>query len=136
MDDDNPLFKVNPAIASLFAGAARLKAQGEAREREFEEALSAPLASGMHQRLVRLINDFEASLPADQEIGACLASFGATKVIHVTGLGYENPHIIVVDGIDDEGRAVRLLQHIHQISFLLIPLSPLPGTEPRRIGFR
>jgi len=91
------------------------------------------LASGFYERLVDWITGFEESLDADHEIGARLVAFGPV-VIRLTDITWWNPALIRFDGVDDAGNPVQLIQHISQISVLLVRL-PKQGQVARRIGF-
>ena len=42
----------------------------------------------MHERIVRSINRFEASLDQDHEVGARLVNFGANVTFHIEDVGY------------------------------------------------
>ena len=97
-------------------------------------ASSGNHAEWMHERIVRSIVDFEKELDGTQEIGARLISFGDKEVIHIDDVGYWGPDLIIFHGKNVDGRPVKLLQHISQISVLLVAL-PTVHDEPRRIGF-
>lgn len=100
-----------------------------------EAALRIPSpAESMYERIVRSIAEFEEDLKPDEEIGARLVSFGQGEVIHVLDVGYWGPDLITFEGTNADGRPVRLLQHISQISVLLVAL-PVEKGPPRRIGF-
>lgn len=90
---------------------------------------------GVFDALERYIGEFEAALTEEQEVGARLVSFGTELLIHVRQIGYSAPHLIVFDGqLDGRNDRVRLVQHVNQLSFLLVAVPVL--TEPRRpIGF-
>ena len=91
-------------------------------------------AKWAHERLVGYIQSFEAALDDEHEIGARLVSFGATVVFHIEDIGYHGPDIITFRGIDTDGRRVQLVQHVTQLSVLLIAMEKI-GPEARRIGF-
>ena len=91
-------------------------------------------AQWMYERLVRSIIDFEKEMSANEELGARLVSFGNTEIIHVLDVGYWGPDLIRFYGVNADNRPVQLLQHITQISMLLVAL-PVQKGEPRRIGF-
>ncbi len=94
------------------------------------------LASEFYKRLVEMIKDFDESLDQNQEVGVKLASFGQTVTFHVTDLGYYNPSLIVFYGLMDNGQKVQLIQHVSQISFLLIAVQKLDPEKPKiKIGF-
>jgi len=91
-------------------------------------------ARWMHKRLAEYIRDFESDLDEDHEIGARLVSFGQTVVFHIEDMGYYGPDIICFYGINEQSEAVQLIQHISQLSVLLVAVKKLEE-KPRRIGF-
>jgi hypothetical protein len=95
------------------------------------------LASEFAKKLLNRIRDFDNHLNSDEEVGMRLVSFGQTVTFHVSNLTYYNPSIVIFIGHTDEGHKVELLQHVSQISFLLIALPRLNPDQPKRsIGFR
>ncbi len=91
-------------------------------------------AAWTHKRLGEYIRDFEAELDDDHEIGARLVSFGQSVIFHVEDIGYYGPDIITFYGRNDEMEKVQLIQHISQLSFLLVAVKKQQD-KPRRIGF-
>jgi hypothetical protein len=91
-------------------------------------------ASEFHERLVRWINDFDASLDDQHEVGARLVSFGQTIIFHLEAIGYWNPSLIVFYGTTDDDDPVELIQHVSQISVLLMKLPRKDPSQPK-IGF-
>ena len=99
-------------------------------------AESAKSAAGMHERIVKLINDFEKNLNPDLEAGVRLVSFGKTVQFHIQNLGYWNPNIIIFYGMLEDGTPVQMVQHMSQLSFLLVAMKRRNPEAPRRcIGF-
>jgi hypothetical protein len=96
------------------------------------------MANVMHNRLMKQITDFEAKLSPDEEIAACLASFGGETTIRIENVGYHNPYFIVFSGTSLDGESpMQLVQHVSQISVLFVPVKVLQeGAEPKRIGFQ
>ena len=92
-------------------------------------------AKWTYSRLVEYINRFESDLNFEQEIGACLVSFGSILTFHIISLGYYGPDIITFYGKDDKGNDVQLIQNTAQLNVLLIAM-PKIGDTPRRIGFK
>lgn len=77
-----------------------------------------------------IVNDGE------HEVGLRLVTFGQTVVIHVEDLGYYNPSLIRFYGTVEDGSPVELVQHISQISFLLVAVKKKDPSKPKRkIGF-
>ena len=94
-------------------------------------------AEWMHERIVRSINEFEEKLDQDHEIGARLVNFGSNTTFHIEDVGYWGPDIIVFHGKGHDGNSVKLLQHISQLSVLLVALEkPQEQAKPNRIGFK
>ena len=95
------------------------------------------LASEFHRRLVSMINDFNKSLDDENEVGLQLCNFGQTYTIYIQNIGYWNPSLITFDGIDvNTKNPVQLIQHVSQISILLIKVPKLQPSEPKKpIGF-
>ena len=87
-------------------------------------------------RLTRLIEDFEKSLSADEEIGATIVGAPGEGAFHVDDIGFWGPDLILFYGKNAHGRPVRLVQHYAQLSLMLTTLpKERPAPEPKRIGF-
>ncbi|MCF8410269.1 MAG: hypothetical protein K9G31_03155 [Crocinitomicaceae bacterium] len=93
------------------------------------------LADAFYEKLVNIIIDFEKNLNTDEEVGARLVSFGETIIIHIDDLGYWNPSLIYFYGRDNNDREVQLVQHVSQISVLLMKV-PRTNLQRERIGFK
>lgn len=94
------------------------------------------LADEFHRRLISWINDFHRGLDEDHEVGARLVSFGQTVTFHIDDIGYWNPSLISFQGKNENGESVELIQHVSQISILLVALKRVNSSEPKRpIGF-
>src|SRR5260370_464539 len=90
-------------------------------------------AEWTYERLAEYIKDFEAALDDDHEIGARLVSFGQNVTFHIEDLGYYGPDIIHFDGRNDAMEKVKLIQHVSQLSVLLVAVKKQQD-KPRRIG--
>lgn len=90
-------------------------------------------AKWMYERIVKSIIAFEEKLNAELEVGARLVSFANQEVIHIDDVGFWGPDIIKFYGKNADGHPVELMQHMSQLSILLVAVRPL--AEPRRIGF-
>jgi hypothetical protein len=94
------------------------------------------LASEFYDRLVTKINDFNRTLDDKHEVGARLVSFGQSVTFHIESLGYWNPSLITFHGHTENGDPVELIQHVSQISVLLISMKRDTPEEPKKpIGF-
>lgn len=100
--------------------------------RVFQDLRSADY---QYEVLMDRIKEFEENLDDDHEIAVKLASFGQSITLSVTDIGYSNPSIIVFHGYV-EGKRATLIQHISQLSFLLVSVPKSDPDKPaRRIGF-
>lgn len=94
------------------------------------------VASEFHKRLSRWIAAFDTSLDDAHEVGIRLVSFGQAITFHLESLGYWNPYLISFSGCTDDGDPVELIQHVNQISVLLMKVRRKDLTKPKRkIGF-
>ena len=94
------------------------------------------LADEFHRRLKNWTNDFHKSLDDEHEVGARLVSFGQTVTFHVEDIGYWNPSLIAFYGRNENGDKVELIQHVSQISILLVAMKRDNLQLPNRpIGF-
>lgn len=84
----------------------------------------------------KYVEDFEASLDREHEVGLMLTNFGQSVLMQVTEIGYEKSVLMVFKGIVN-GNPATLIQHINQLSFML---TAVPRREPEKpkakIGFR
>lgn len=93
-------------------------------------------ARGLVKHIASEIQQFEASLDKDHEVGMRLVTFGQTVVIHVHAVGYIQPNLVLFVGLTDDKKPVKLIQHQSQLSFLLMALPRLDPESPKRpIGF-
>lgn len=94
------------------------------------------VASEFYKRIVKWINDFDKSLDEEHEVGVRLVNFGQSVIFHLDGIGYWNPFLISFSGRTEDGQPVELIQHVNQISILLMKLPRKNPDQPKRpIGF-
>jgi Family of unknown function (DUF6173) len=96
------------------------------------EAAESNYASEFYERLGKLISTFDASLDEEHEVGVRLVSFGQTVVFHLRGMGYWNPSLISFQGVTDDGSPVDLIQHVTQISILLMKVHRQDTSKPKK----
>jgi hypothetical protein len=103
---------------------------------KFEIPVNQNLASEFYKRLAQWIQDFDANLDQEYEVGVRLVSFGQAVTFHLHNMGYWNPSLISFQGITDQGDPVELIQRVSQISVLLIKVKRTDTSQPKRpIGF-
>lgn len=101
-----------------------------------DSVIDANLASAFYHRLTEWITNFDKSLDEEHEVGVRLVSFGQTIIFHLTDMSYWNPSLIRFDGVTEGGGEVELIQHVTQISILLMKLPRRDPTVPKQpIGF-
>ena len=93
-------------------------------------------AKNIFEQLIQRVQNFEALLDQEHEVGMRLVSFGKSTEFSVARIGYLNPSLLWFEGTLPDGSAVELVQHVSQINFLLIKLKRQSPQEPRcPIGF-
>lgn len=91
--------------------------------------------SAVFESVKNYVQAFEQSLDPEHEVGAKLTSFGQSVTMVVENIQYEEPNILVFDGLVD-GHNATLLQHMSQLNFLLVALPKNNPKKPKRkIGF-
>jgi len=93
------------------------------------------MASGFYERLTKMIAEFESNLDGEHEVGVRLVNFGHEVTFHLSDIGYWNPFLIWFEGETESSDPVKLIQHVHQISVLLMKLPRRPNKPPKRVGF-
>ena len=100
------------------------------------ESIENNYASEFYKRLVKWITNFDQSLDNQHEVGVRLVNFGQTVVFHLDDIGYSNPSLLIFSGSTEAGDPVELIQHVSQISILLMKLPRKHPEQPKRpIGF-
>ena len=141
---------------SEFAKIPDLRAEHDARMLEFQQRQAEVLeeienmsrsqfvvnaeqgiASEYYSRLVNWIAKFDAGLDQQHEVGIRLVSFGQTITFRLLNMGYSDPFLISFKGETlDSGDPVELIQHVNQISILLMKTRRANPEEPKQtFGF-
>ena len=88
-------------------------------------------------RLSKLIQEFEANLNKDEEIGASVVGLPGDGTMQILDVGFWGPDLILFFGKNTDGKPVRLVQHYTQLNVVLSAVKKPEGqAEPNRIGFR
>ena len=83
----------------------------------------------------KYVEEFESSLDIEHEVGLFLTNFGQSVLMRVTQIRYEESVMLVFNGYV-EGKPATLIQHIHQLNFLLTSVDRTDLDQPKRkIGF-
>lgn len=100
------------------------------------ENIEANYASEFHQQLQKWISDFDASLDNEHQVGVRIVSFGPNVTIRLKSFGFSNPSLVIFSGWLETGEPVELIQHVTQISVLVIKMRRIDPSEPKKpIGF-
>lgn len=103
---------------------------------KIEIPVNPNLASEFHKRLIKWIQDFDEELDQEYEVGVRLVTFGQTVTFHLEEIGYWDPSLISFSGVNETGDPVELIQHVSQISILLLKMKRKDPEKPKRpIGF-
>jgi hypothetical protein len=93
-------------------------------------------ASELARNILNEIQEYDVTLDNAHEVGVRLVSFGQTVTFHLKEIGYIDPSLIVFTGKTNDGDPVELMQHVSQISILLMKLPRQhPETPKKPIGF-
>lgn len=87
-------------------------------------------------RLSKMIEDFEAGLDKDDEVGARLVGLPGDGTMQIDDIGFWGPDLILFFGKNPDGKPVRLVQHYTQINVSLNPVKKPDERPARRIGFQ
>lgn len=124
------------ALLGVDIAAAHSAAQLAEFSRFAAAAAEAKSAEGFVRRILARVRAFEAALDPAREVGIRLVSFGQSITFRVDHLTFVEPSLVVFVGNTEDGQPVQLVQHLSQVSFLLMALPRLAPEEPRKvIGF-
>lgn len=126
--------RMQPAVKQALEIQNRLKVD-EPKPIKFTELRNHQLADYQYEILVRSIKEFESELDDDHEVAVKLSAFGQSIMMQVVEIGYSNPTLIHFYGYVN-GSKSELIQHVNQLSFLLMVVPKADPVLPaRRIGF-
>ncbi|MGV0104786.1 DUF6173 domain-containing protein [Nostoc sp. DSM 114160] len=98
---------------------------------------STNFADNFYSQLVHWINEFNRTIDDNFEVGVVLGNFGQTYVFHLLDIGFNNPSLIIFYGLTEQNEPVRLIQHVNQISILLLKLPRKEPNKPKKVfGFQ
>jgi hypothetical protein len=93
-------------------------------------------AAWTYERIAKQIQDFEAELTDQEEVGARVIGLPGSEIMLVEDAGYWGPDLLFFYGTNQHGKPMQLIQHYTQISLLLTALPKEKQEQPpRRIGF-
>lgn len=87
--------------------------------------------------LYHQILDYQDNLPETDDVALKVVQFNQSTTIIVDDIGYIGYNLVCFYGKDNSGKPLELIQHIHQLNFLLtVCPKPVPDEPKRKIGFR
>jgi hypothetical protein len=104
---------------------------------QMADIMKSATAGEAVRHLQIIFDEFMNGLKPNEEVAVALSSFGIEHTVVVESVQAINPNLIIIRGFE-QGRPAVLVQHLSQMSFLLIPLQvDLGCASPRRkIGFQ
>lgn len=81
--------------------------------------------------LSKEVDLFQRTLTPDSELG--ISVFGADNIIHVRAIR-QSGQMVVFEGVDNQGRVARLIQHYTQVNLQMIAVDKIED-QAKRIGF-
>ncbi len=132
--------KVNAVFEKLIKRKAERFSYAAIPDFNFENTLMKTaknsLAREFYNRLVEWINDFDSKLDQGREVGVRLVTFGKAVVFHLTDIVYKNQSLISFIVVTEKQEPIELIQHVSQISVLLMKMKRINLNEPKKkIGF-
>ena len=122
-----------PDLPDTYSIGAALRRAEELSHDPNQQTVTAELIA---EQILKQISEFNNKIDDDSEVGIQLVSYGQTIQFYIDKVGYINPSLIRLVGFMDNGNPIELLQHITQLSFVLIRAKKLEPEKPkRRIGF-
>lgn len=93
-------------------------------------------AEYISKHLYNQIITYQSNLPEQDDVALMLVQFNQSTLILVNNIGYIGCNLICFYGVDTNGKPLELIQHIHQLDFLLtVAPKSVPNVPKRKIGF-
>ena len=93
-------------------------------------------AMNIATRIYNEVLKFQAELPDEEDVAISCVSFGSVTTILVENMGHIGSSLVAFYGRDSSDKPLELIQHIHQLNFLLtVAPKAVPEISRRKIGF-
>ena len=83
----------------------------------------------------RYIQEFEATLDEEHEVGLMLTNFGQSITMQVAEISYEESVLMVFKGFVN-GKPATIIQHINQLNFMFTTIPKETEKQKTKIGFK
>lgn len=110
-------------------------AEQEANEHMANEIAANSTAKAAAFTIYQEMKNFQNELDDTHDVAVSLVQFGDSITVLVDKIGYRGYNLVVFYGTDASGNKVELIQHINQLSFILISYSKKAEVQKRKIGF-
>jgi hypothetical protein len=128
--------KLHQDVPAAAAKQAKHRTEVEEATLALAQIQKAGMASGLCARIAKAIERFDATLKRDEEVGMRLLTSGQAITFHFEAMDFFNPSLLIFKGTTDDGERIELVQHVSQLSFLLVALPRKNPDQPRRrFGF-
>ena len=84
--------------------------------------------------LKKYIEEYQATLDDEHEVGLLLTNFGQTITMQVCEISYEESVLLIFKGYVN-GKYSTLIQHVSQLNFFITSVEKEPNRPKRKIGF-
>lgn len=121
-----------PTIDTRFSD---LMAKQECNEHMANEIAASSTAKAAATTIYQEMTKFQNELDDTHDVGVSLVQFGSSITVLVNSIGYRGYNLVVFYGTDTNGNKVELIQHINQLSFILISCPKEAEVKKRTIGF-
>lgn len=94
------------------------------------------VASSFVERITHQEQEFEKTLADDEEYSLLVMLHDGT-LIDVETLGYQNPDMVIVEGINEGNHNIRLLLHMYNVQMILVKFKKATDASPieNKIGY-
>ena len=104
--------------------------------RLWKQIASATSGDAVVARVLLRIQAFEEALDEKHEVGLQLVTVGQARLLHVRNIAYLGNSVLEIEGTLDDGSGCALMQHVTQLSFMLVRVRKQDPKKPREpIGF-
>lgn len=90
------------------------------------------LARATRDSLSACVRAFEEGLDPEHEVGLRLVGPGQTPPFYLDAVEYHNPGLVSFLGVAADGKRLRLVQHLSQLSFFQVALPKANPDRPSR----
>ncbi len=110
-------------------------AEQDFNEHMANEIVAKSTAKAAAFTIYKEMSKFQSELDDTHDVAVSLVQFGGSITVLVDKIGYSGYNLVVFYGTDTSGNKVELIQHINQLSFILVAYPKEAEVQKRQIGF-